>query len=257
MPRSNLAIFLGGLCMGASALAFFPRPSLFRSAVLSISRQQAVQRTMVSSSSSIVDHGDSGDAQFGRFRIPNECIFHRTGSSIAFVNLRPIVPGHVLVMPQKIVPHLRDLDTAEYLDLWSAVRTVQEILLQVENDQPQQPQEQPQQMGFNVAVQDGRAAGQSVPHVHVHILPRRAQDFARNDDIYTRLEEWAPPRPSSSSSSSADDDDDDVARVVAVKSSSSLHVPDDADRKDRTPDEMAAEAAVYRSCRERLIMIRS
>jgi bis(5'-adenosyl)-triphosphatase len=209
---------------------------------------------MVSSSSSMVDN-NGGDAQFGRFRIPDACIFHRTESSIAFVNLRPIVPGHVLVMPQKIVPHLRDLDMAEYLDLWSTVRTVQEILQQVENDQPQQPQEQPQQMGFNVAVQDGRAAGQSVPHVHVHILPRRAQDFARNDDIYTRLEEWAPPPPRPSSSSGNADDDDAGRKVVALKSSS-LHVPDDADRIDRTPEEMAAEAAVYRSCRERL-MIRS
>jgi bis(5'-adenosyl)-triphosphatase len=177
---------------------------------------------------------NSGDAQFGRFSIPEECIFHRTESSIAFVNLRPIVPGHVLVMPKKSVPHLRDLDTAEYLDLWSTVRTVQEILEETYKEDSEQPR---QQFGFNVAVQDGRAAGQSVPHVHVHILPRRANDFERNDDVYPRLEDWAPRTTA----------DTDRSRLK-----SSLNVPDDEDRRDRTPDEMASEAAVYRSCLQRL-----
>ena len=45
---------------------------------------------------------------------------------------------------------------------------------------------------FNVAVQDGTGAGQSVPHVHIHILPRYCGDLKRNDDIYNALEEWAP-----------------------------------------------------------------
>ena len=44
----------------------------------------------------------------------------------------------------------------------------------------------------NVAVQDGPGAGQSVPHVHVHILPRRPTDFANNDDVYEALEGWGP-----------------------------------------------------------------
>lgn len=36
--------------------------------------------------------------------------------------------------------------------------------------------------------QDGAAAGQSVPHVHVHLLPRRPGDYERNDDVYEELE---------------------------------------------------------------------
>ncbi len=38
-------------------------------------------------------------------------------------------------------------------------------------------------------MQDGTAAGQTVPHVHVHVLPRREGDFERNDDVYVMLEQ--------------------------------------------------------------------
>lgn len=42
---------------------------------------------------------------------------------------------------------------------------------------------------FNVAVQDGAAAGQSVPHVHAHIIPRHRADFGgEGDRVYDLLE---------------------------------------------------------------------
>lgn len=79
-----------------------------------------------------------------------------------------------------------------------------------------------------MAVQDGRAAGQSVPHAHVHILPRFMGDFERNDDIYHELEEWAP-------------------RDEFKRTTPKLDVVDDSERKDRTSEEMAKEAAIYRA----------
>ena len=39
----------------------------------------------------------------------------------------------------------------------------------------------------DVPLQDGRDAGQTVEHVHVHIIPRRPGDFQRNDDIYDEV----------------------------------------------------------------------
>jgi bis(5'-adenosyl)-triphosphatase len=36
--------------------------------------------------------------------------------------------------------------------------------------------------------QDGPAAGQTVDHVHIHILPRKAKDFPENDQIYAEIE---------------------------------------------------------------------
>lgn len=38
------------------------------------------------------------------------------------------------------------------------------------------------------AVQDGPQAGQTVPHVHVHILPRRPGDFEPNDKVYDEID---------------------------------------------------------------------
>jgi bis(5'-adenosyl)-triphosphatase len=163
------------------------------------------------------EENEEGGARFGGFWIPAASIFLRTSHSVAFVNLRPIVPGHVLVIPRRVVPHLHLLPPDEYDDLWRTVRTVQSLLAQRYRDAPD----------ANVAVQDGPGAGQSVPHVHVHLLPRRgAGDFSRHDDeVHDALERWAP-------------------RDQA--SSTPLHVPADEDRRDRSEAEMAAEAEEYR-----------
>ena len=157
------------------------------------------------------------DLLFGRFVIPSDSIFYKTDLSFAFVNLRPIVPGHVLVSPRRVVPLLEDLSEEECIDLWRTVRTTQQVLKLQYSDCT----------AFNVAIQDGRAAGQSVPHVHVHLLPRQAGDFERNDDVYDHLSQWAPRE--------------------ELKVKTTLAVADDGDRKDRTRQEMADEAAMYRA----------
>ena len=154
---------------------------------------------------------------FGRFKISPNQIFHRSESSFAMVNLRPLVPGHVLVCSNRVTPLLSDLEDNEYDDLWRTVRVVQKVLKQQFTCD-----------AFNVAVQDGKGAGQSVPHVHVHILPRYCGDLERNDDIYDQLESWAP-------------------RDEMSSKKPKLDVPEDDERRDRTIEEMAEEAAIYQS----------
>ena len=157
------------------------------------------------------------DMHFGKFVIASSHVFYRSPLSVAFVNLRPIVPGHVLVVPHRIVARMEDLTEQEYHDMWESVRVVQNMLRKCY-----------EATGFNVAVQDGRAAGQSVPHVHVHILPRVEGDFERNDDVYDELQAWAP-------------------RAELARNKPILDVPEEEARKDRTSGQMAEEAAVYRN----------
>ena len=83
----------------------------------------------------------------------------------------------VLVIPIRLVPRFIDLQSDEVADLFQAARHVQrgmELLHQVTSS--------------TLTIQDGPDAGQTIHHVHVHILPRRPGDFKRNDDIYHQLE---------------------------------------------------------------------
>jgi bis(5'-adenosyl)-triphosphatase len=185
--------------------------------ILAISLSLPLSTSMTSPSSPPTT---TSDMRFGKFLIPSPHIFYRTQRSAAFVNLRPIVPGHVLIMPERIVATMDELTEEEYLDMWKSVRTVQRILKQHYSDTT----------AFNVAVQDGRAAGQSVPHVHVHILPRKGGDFERTDDVYEELDQWAP-----------------RDELKETKMSGGIDVPDDENRVDRTDEMMADEAALYRS----------
>mmetsp|Transcript_104732 Transcript_104732/g.213591 ORF Transcript_104732/g.213591 Transcript_104732/m.213591 type:complete len:174 (+) Transcript_104732:299-820(+) len=161
--------------------------------------------------------------RFGRFVVPDSSVFCKTERAAAFVNLRPIVPGHVLVVPLAIVPRLGDLSGDDYDALWRLVRTVQSVLLSA----------YPETTAFNVAVQDGKAAGQSVPHAHVHVLPRAGGDLSRNDDVYEALDAWAP-----------------TVAMAGEKERTDMAVPEDSERTDRTERAMADEAALYRGILE-------
>jgi diadenosine tetraphosphate (Ap4A) HIT family hydrolase len=82
------------------------------------------------------------------------------GGAAVFEDGFPISPGHTLVVPRR---HEEDfkLTAEEQSDLWSLVAVVRERL---------QGSLHPD--GFNVGSNDGRAAGQTVSHAHVHVIPR-------------------------------------------------------------------------------------
>ncbi|KAJ7837813.1 diadenosine hydrolase [Mycena olivaceomarginata] len=107
--------------------------------------------------------------------------FYRSSLSYAIVNLKPIVPGHVLVLPTRHVPRLADLSEPELASLMGAVQKVGSVIERVYGAD-----------ALTVACQDGKAAGQSVPHVHFHLLPRKSvgDKFSgkNNDQVYPALE---------------------------------------------------------------------
>ncbi|ORX36338.1 HIT-like domain-containing protein [Kockovaella imperatae] len=114
---------------------------------------------------------------FSTFDVTRQ-VFFTSKLSLAIVNLKPLIPGHVLVIPRRVVPRLVDLGSEEVSDLFTSVQTIGKIL-----------EKTFQAQALTISIQDGAVAGQSVPHIHVHLIPRQSTDFnGNNDEIYPALE---------------------------------------------------------------------
>lgn len=85
----------------------------------------------------------------------------------AFPDAFPLSQGHTLVVPKTHVPSLFDLPAEGQAAIWSLVGRVRaKLLVDLTPD------------GFNIGLNDGPAAGQTVFHAHVHVIPRRIGDAA-------------------------------------------------------------------------------
>jgi histidine triad (HIT) family protein len=90
-------------------------------------------------------------------------IITETQNSIAFLDAFPLAKGHTLVIPKKHHEKIQDLTSEENSDLFS---TVHKIISKVDK-----------LTGSTlVAIHNGKEAGQEIPHVHVHLVPRSADD---------------------------------------------------------------------------------
>jgi len=85
--------------------------------------------------------------------------------SLAFFDGFPVSKGHSLVVPRRHVLSIWDMTAEEYADAFNVVRQVKDIL-----ERKFRPQ------GFNVGVNCGEVAGQSVWHAHIHVIPRYTGD---------------------------------------------------------------------------------
>jgi bis(5'-adenosyl)-triphosphatase len=115
--------------------------------------------------------------QFGPFNLPASQVFLETPLAYASVNIRPVVPGHALIMPRRPVARVRDLTSHELTEMWQCAQRVAVML-----------EQKHQASSSTFTIQDGPDAGQSVAHVHIHVLPRRPGDFPINDHIYHAIE---------------------------------------------------------------------
>ena len=85
--------------------------------------------------------------------------------SLAFFDGFPVSPGHALIIPRRHVASFFDLTKEEQQDLLSLLDNVKYLI-----DEKYHPD------GFNVGVNVGEAAGQSILHVHIHLIPRYEGD---------------------------------------------------------------------------------
>ncbi|XP_027335442.1 bifunctional bis(5'-adenosyl)-triphosphatase/adenylylsulfatase FHIT isoform X2 [Abrus precatorius] len=133
------------------------------------------------------------DYTFGPYKIPHSEVFYSTHLSYAMREVKRFV----------------DLTADETSDLWL---TAQKVGRQLESYH--------KASSLTLAIQDGPQAGQTVPHVHIHVVPRKGGDFEKNDEIYDAMDE----------------------KEKELKEKLDL----DKERKDRSFEEMSQEADEYR-----------
>ena len=83
----------------------------------------------------------------------------------AFLTNIPITPGHSLISPKRVVETIDELTREELLDIFALAAIVKNGLRKVYGAE-----------GFNCAWNEGRDYGQSVPHFHLHVVPRTPGD---------------------------------------------------------------------------------
>jgi bis(5'-adenosyl)-triphosphatase len=162
-----------------------------------------------------------GTFRFGPHTCKSSQVFYESPLSHCFVNIKPIVPGHVLVTPKRVCSRFADMTSEEVSDLWLTVHHISPILERHYGC-----------TALNLAIQDGAASGQSVPHVHVHVLPRKQNDFKRSDDVYEELESQHLDRM--------------LDRGHGGGGTATAAIDPGADRRPRTDEQMAQEARQLR-----------
>ena len=95
----------------------------------------------------------------------DERIIYECNHTIAFIDTYPASPGHTLVVPKRHIPTYFDTSEDEILAIGKAVQICKEFL-----DNEFNPD------AYNIGINNGEAAGQSIKHLHVHIIPRYKGD---------------------------------------------------------------------------------
>jgi len=83
----------------------------------------------------------------------------------AFLDGFPVTPGHSLIVPKRHIASFFEATKEEQAAMFDLVAEMRELLLAERTPD-----------GFNVGVNDGAAAGQTVMHLHIHLIPRYAGD---------------------------------------------------------------------------------
>lgn len=107
-----------------------------------------------------------------------KAIIAETKDFIAIYNIAPILPGHCMVIPRSHYESVLEIPTDKYTDMMLFARKLTQRLLTIYDVS-----------GFDWSLQEGLEAGQSVPHVHLHIIPRITNDLQSPGAWYSKLQQ--------------------------------------------------------------------
>jgi histidine triad (HIT) family protein len=88
-------------------------------------------------------------------------IVYEDENTLAFLDINPVNPGHVLAIPKKSSRNILEIEESSWLSLMKTVRTLARAVKEATNAD-----------GINIDINNEEAAGQVVFHTHVHIVPR-------------------------------------------------------------------------------------
>jgi bis(5'-adenosyl)-triphosphatase len=120
---------------------------------------------------------DAGDCIFCARNVVEKS-FYSTRDFSALYNIAPILPGHTLIIPNKHYQSLTELADNELGDMMIFARKITAVLKTVFKCD-----------GFDWTIQDGVSAGQTVPHLHLHIIPRKHFDLPESNEWYSKIPE--------------------------------------------------------------------
>lgn len=109
-------------------------------------------------------------------------VFASDKGCAALYNLSPILPGHSLVVPFKHVTSLFELTEEEITEFFSFARNITAFLCEAFESE-----------AYDWSLQEGAEAGQSISHLHLHIIPRKPGDLSDNGDWYGLLQQSVDP----------------------------------------------------------------
>lgn len=99
---------------------------------------------------------------------------------IAFLDIKPINPGHVLIVPKEHVETILDASEATLKELLIITKKLLPLIEKATKAE-----------GFTITINHGEKAGQVVPHLHLHLIPRfendgrklwKGKDYKENED---------------------------------------------------------------------------
>lgn len=130
--------------------------------------------------------------RFGQLLVDARQVFYYSKFSLALVNLKPVLKGHVLIIPRRVVKRFSDLKSEEINDLFLSSQHICSKLQAFYNAS-----------AMSYAIQDGLEAGQTVQHVHLHCIPRKTEEvlpFRKQEGagahvaVGTHERDYRPPR---------------------------------------------------------------
>ena len=93
-------------------------------------------------------------------------VFFETKNFIAAYNIRPLLPGHSLIISKRHVSSITDLSDGELADLKKMLKLLVPKLLKAYKAD-----------SYNLSINSGENAGMTIDHLHIHIVPRSGHDI--------------------------------------------------------------------------------